>query len=186
MKTPETIAIEKAIAKETSKMGVFGCREVTIGWYGKQRVDYMTYETKGVWRCFEIKVSKSDFRSKAHNTFIGHFNYYVMPHSLYVELKAEIPDHIGVYAFFGQGVSLVRRAKRQELGEDEQVLKNSLIRSLAREAQKLEKIENPDYVERMNRLLQSAEKSAREWKERYHRANNELYELKHDKKESLV
>ena len=71
----------------TNKRGVFCCYEVTIGWYGKERVDYLTYDTNGVWRCYEIKVSKSDFYSKSHNTFLGHFNYYVMPEELYEQVK---------------------------------------------------------------------------------------------------
>jgi hypothetical protein len=28
-------------------MGVFGCFEVTIGFHGRERVDYMTLDTKG-------------------------------------------------------------------------------------------------------------------------------------------
>lgn len=46
MKTAETVALEKAIRRATYKMGTFGCYEVTIGYGGKERVDYMTYDTK--------------------------------------------------------------------------------------------------------------------------------------------
>lgn len=56
MKTAETVALEKAIRRVTRKTGVFGCYEVTIGFCGRERVDYMTYDTKGVFRCYEIKV----------------------------------------------------------------------------------------------------------------------------------
>lgn len=48
MKTAETVALEKAIRRATYKMGTFGCYEVTIGYGGKERVDYMTYDTKGI------------------------------------------------------------------------------------------------------------------------------------------
>lgn len=89
-KTDLTIKLEKDIYAATNKLGVFGCFEVTIGFYGKERVDYMTYDTKGIWRCYEIKVSKSDFHSKAKKTFIGHFNYYVMPRALYEEVRETI------------------------------------------------------------------------------------------------
>lgn len=179
MKTDETIAIEKAIAAETSKMGVFGCHEVTIGWFGKERVDYMTYDTKGIWRCYEIKVSKADFRSKAHNTFLGHYNYYVMPRALYEEVQAEIPDHIGVFVFYGKNVGLVKRPKRQNLGIDEQTLKNSLIRSLARDAEKLRKVDNPDFVERMNRQLVESNKQKDHWQSQYYKVKNDLYNITH-------
>ena len=52
MKTAETVALEKAIRRATRKTGVFGCYEVTIGFCGRERVDYMTYDTKGVFRCY--------------------------------------------------------------------------------------------------------------------------------------
>lgn len=58
MKTAETVALEKAIRRATYKMGTFGCYEVTIGYGGKERVDYMTYDTKGIFRCYEVKVSR--------------------------------------------------------------------------------------------------------------------------------
>ena len=96
-KTEETLKLEKAIYNLTAKQGVFGCYEVTIGWFGKERVDYMTYDTNGIFRCYEIKVSKSDFYSKAKHTFLGHYNYFVMPTELYEEVKQDIPSHIGVY-----------------------------------------------------------------------------------------
>lgn len=137
-KTAETISLERAIWTATKKQSTFGCFEVTIGWFGKERVDYMTYDTKGVWRCYEIKVTKSDFRSKAHNTFCGHFNYYVMPAELFEAVKHDIPKHIGVYIRSGYRpfVKCVKKPQRQQLAADEQVLKNSMIRSLSRDVGK--------------------------------------------------
>ena len=38
-KTELTQLLEDKIQSYTSKQGVFGYLEVTIGWYGKQRVD---------------------------------------------------------------------------------------------------------------------------------------------------
>ena len=73
-KSDLTLKLEREIWEATRKQGVFGCFEVTIGWFGDQRVDYITYDTNGIWRCFEIKVSKSDFYSKSKKSFIGHFN----------------------------------------------------------------------------------------------------------------
>ena len=111
-KTEKTAKLERSIWSATSKQGVFGCFEVTIGWFGKERVDYITYDTKGVWRCYEVKVSLSDFRSKAKKTFCGHYNYYVMPSELYEKVKDEIPSHVGVYV---NGHHSAKRAKKQEL-----------------------------------------------------------------------
>ena len=109
MKTAETVALEKSIRRATRKTGVFGCYEVTIGFCGRERVDYMTYDTKGVFRCYEIKVSKADFHSAAAKSFVGHYNYYVLTRELYDQVKEEIPDWIGVYI----GDYCAKKAKRQ-------------------------------------------------------------------------
>lgn len=46
--------------------------------------------------CYEIKVSKSDFHSSNGHNFVGNANYYVMPKELYLQVKDEIPEHVGV------------------------------------------------------------------------------------------
>lgn len=117
-----------------------------MGWFGKERVDYITYDTKGIWRCYEVKVSKSDFYSSAKKTFVGHYNYYVMPKELYEQVKGDIAPHIGVVA---EGSYSIKKALKQELGAEEKVLKDSLIRSLSREAEKLYKSDDPDYLNRL-------------------------------------
>lgn len=132
-KTEETLKLERAIFFATQKTGVFSCFEVTIGFFGKERVDYMTYDTKGIWRCYEIKVSLSDFRSSAKKTFCGHYNYYVLTRELYELVKGEIPKNIGVYI----GSFCAKPAKKQELLVEEKVLTDSFIRSLSREAAKV-------------------------------------------------
>lgn len=162
-KTEATLQLERDIWSATHKQGVFGCYEVTIGWFGKERVDYMTYDTKGIWRCYEIKVSKSDFHSEAHNTFIGNFNYYVLTKELYEQIKDEIPVHIGVYV----GNSCIKRAKRQELGEDEQVLKNSMIRSLYREVDKQIKSDTPLLIEQITRSRDRYKKESEKHRKQY-------------------
>lgn len=129
-KTPETLALESALFSYTA--GQFGCDEVTIGPAGRERVDYITWDFKGAWRCYEIKVSKADFRSKARKTFIGHLNYYVMPDALYEAVKAEIPEHIGVLVSSGPVLISRKKAIRQPLKADERKLIMSLMRSLFR------------------------------------------------------
>ena len=130
-KTDETIRLEKQIYLVTREKGVFGCPEVTIGLNGNERVDYMTFDTKGIWRCYEIKVSKSDFYSKAKLSFVGNYNYFVLTKKLYEEVKDDIPNHIGVYV----NGTCVKRAKKQKLVVDEQILRYSMIRSLYREVE---------------------------------------------------
>ncbi|WWU65591.1 hypothetical protein QJR26_04315 [Clostridium baratii] len=97
-----TKKLEKAIMRETSEW--FGCLEVTIGWYGRKRVDFMTMDSKEIFRCFEIKISKADFYSKHGHNFVGHFNYYVMPIELFEEVKEKLPKH--VYAVYFEPVKL--------------------------------------------------------------------------------
>ena len=162
-KTDLTQELEKEIWQATRKMGVFGCFEVTIGWFGNERVDYMTCDTKGIWRCYEIKVSKSDFNSKSKVTFVGHFNYYVLPQELYEQVKDEIPKHIGVYV----NGRCARRAKRQELAVSEKILSNSLIRSLYREAEKLIRSGEPSTIERLTRMWKRAQAERDEYRRKY-------------------
>jgi hypothetical protein len=170
-KTEETQKLERDIGIATKKMGVFGCYEVTIGWFGDERVDYMTYDTKGTFRCYEIKVSKPDFYSKSKKTFVGHFNYFVLTNALYEEVKHDIPNHIGVYV----GQSCVKRPKRQELLVDEKVLKDSLIRSLSRDVEKLLKSHDPNYVNRMNRLFEQERRVKEQYQKRLNDIQNMLF-----------
>jgi hypothetical protein len=146
-KTELTKKLERDLYFATEKQGVFRCFEVTIGFRGKQRCDFMTYDTNGIWRCYEIKISKSDFRSKAKNTFVGHYNYYCMPEELYEQVKDEIPNHIGVVCVYsyklyksnnkmGYAVKTIKNPKKQKLKTNEQILKDSLIRSLSRDVEK--------------------------------------------------
>lgn len=172
-KTELTTKLEKLIYSATNKMGCFGCFEVTIGWTGRERVDYMTYDTKGIFRCYEIKVSLSDFRSKAYKSFVGHYNYYVMPEELYEKVKDEIPKHIGVYT----GYQCIKKPKKQELLVDEQTLKNSLIRSLAREAQKLYRSANPDYINGLNRRIAHEQREKERYMDNYNQLTREVREI---------
>jgi hypothetical protein len=161
-KTELTLQLEKEIHKATARKGLFACFEVSIGWYSDERVDYITYDTKGIWRCYEIKVSKSDFHSKAKKTFVGHYNYFVMPKELYDNVKNEIPSHIGVYI----GDWCIKKAKKQELQVDENILKDSLIRSLYRDAEKLLKLNNPNLINQLRTKINklTEEKRKAEWK----------------------
>lgn len=168
MKTAETVSLEKAIRRATYKMGTFGCYEVTIGYGGRERVDYMTYDTKGIFRCYEVKVSKADFHSAAVKSFVGHYNYYVLTRELYDQVKGEIPDWVGVYI----GDYCAKKAKKQDLsGREyktrrsvggrstevstpwEDMLKESMIRSLYRDSDKLILTEDEQYIGRLKREI---------------------------------
>ena len=140
-----TEELSKNIYTTTSKAGVFGCFEVTIGFGGSERVDYMTYDTNGIIKCYEVKSSKEDFYSGAKWSFCGHYNYFVMTKELYDQVKHDIPPHVGVYA---GGVMSIKRAKRMN-EIDVELLKDSLIRSLSREFEKSYKSQQVEVLQRL-------------------------------------
>ncbi len=186
-KSDLTIQLERGIWHATKKQGTFGCFEVTIGWFGKERVDYVTFDTKNIWRCYEIKATKADFRSKNHNTFIGHLNYYVLPKTLYDEIKKEIPSGIGAFLLDDNGcVYCIKRATRRELKEDEQIMKNSMIRSLCREYQKQVSSNIPTLIEKKNWKIRELERQIRDYKQSYCRLQNKYYALEQNCKEGKI
>ena len=67
------------------------CRYSQLGRSGKQDI---------MIECYEIKISKADFKSKNGHNFVGNVNYYVVPNSLYHEVKDLVPEGIGVIVFF--------------------------------------------------------------------------------------
>lgn len=125
-----------------SKIGTYGCHEVGIGRKRLKHgiVDYLTYTEKdNIWKCYEIKISKSDFYSKAKHTFVGQYNYFVMPKELYEEVKNDIPNEIGVFIPDGRISELysIKKAKKKKMGTTTDVLIYSLIKSLSREHDKV-------------------------------------------------
>jgi len=78
----------------------------------------LTAETNFEWRCYELKVSLADFRSKAKLSFIGNYNYFVLPKALYEKVKDQIGPTIGVLVYHAflekkraaQGISVSKRS----------------------------------------------------------------------------
>ncbi|KRK64930.1 hypothetical protein FC72_GL001780 [Companilactobacillus tucceti DSM 20183] len=113
------------------------------------------------WRCFELKITKNDFHSKAKLSFIGNYNYFVLTKELFEEVKEEVkeevPDNIGVliYRAFDQKsvelspqtqrapgfLTIAKKAKYQDLQVDEKYLTSHFIASLFREVDKAKRIE---------------------------------------------
>jgi hypothetical protein len=181
-KTELTEKIEQTIYKETSIRAIFGCFEVTLGWYGKGRVDYMTMDTKDIFRCYEIKISKSDFHSEHGHNFVGHYNYYVMPKELYEQIKDEIPKEIGVYGSYecrdNICLTLLKKPKKRELKVEMDILKNSMIRSLSREVTKFYNTCDEKYINKLKKRIVKLEKSYKEMESRRIEASNELFFIK--------
>ena len=160
-KTTLTKSIEHALWVKTNGL-MYGCREVKIG-LGSNRhlltnreeyVDYMTITASGEITCYEIKVSKSDFKSNAALSFEGHRNYMVLPNTLYDEIKdtdyfkKKLPYHAGVITFNAANpvsqysLTTVKNCKKRDLSIGTQtLLMESLMRSLSREANKFYKVD---------------------------------------------
>lgn len=181
-KTDDTIQLENDIWYATQKTGVFGCFEVTIGFGGRERVDYMTYDTSGIFRCYEVKVSKKDFHSQHKHSFVGHYNYFVLTRDLWNQVAEEIPDHVGCFV----GRDCVKKPKKQDIdsktyktrrsinGRSTEVtmpytemLKDSFIRSLARDSQKLFKCGSENFVDKANRRIAESERLTQQYKDKY-------------------
>lgn len=175
MKTKETEQLEHDIRAATRKVGVFGCFEVTIGYAGKERVDFMTYEpAKKIFRCYEIKVTKEDFHSPAKKSFVGDYNYFVLTEELWETVKDEIPAEIGVYV----GQNCRKKAKRSTLPDTKkcemwrsiggkstkietplrEVLLESMVRSLYRDSDKLLQTHDEQLINRLKQRISKAEK----------------------------
>lgn len=139
MKTNLTKEIEKSIilTSKATGPGVYGCLEVTLGeGYGHERVDYMTMDCKGFFRCYEIKTSKSDFKSKAKKSFVGDFNYFVFDAKTYEQVKTEIDMKyygVGIYIYNGKECVLVKKPIKKNLHlYDKTKLMYCMVRSLSR------------------------------------------------------
>jgi hypothetical protein len=150
MKTILTTDIEQALFKhvrETSRINfIIGELDIGYKWGIVDALQATINKNKITWRCYEIKVSKKDFYSKAKLTFVGHFNYYVMPLELYEAIKHEIPKEIGVYVYKSvinmlgtttSYIEIIKKPKRLPLKVPTEHLASRFITSSHRDLYKL-------------------------------------------------
>jgi len=142
-----TKQLEKIAYKNLWKQGTYLCFEIGIpnpkgrGYKQSERVDLLSYETRGIWRFYELKISKPDFNSDCKLSWYGHFNYYIMPSDLYEKVKDEIPNNIGVYLANENGYFwCVKKPKRQKLMIEHDSLMFALMQGLSREYKKYRKL----------------------------------------------
>ena len=151
-----TLDIEEALYFYGIEHGEIIVEEVSMpdNW---GRVDTLSCRTKPdgshEWRCYEVKVSKGDFKSTAKVSFVGHYNYYVLPMEIYERFAKDIPPHIGVMVYmpYEENVtsdrlekgtlSIVKKAKKQKLEVDEGQLLNAFMHSLFREVKKAKRVD---------------------------------------------
>ena len=74
--------------------------------------------------CFEIKVTKSDFKSEHGHNFIGNMNYYVVPEEIFKEIYPLVPGEIGILVFYhGEkytGLRTKQTAVFREMSDEDQ------------------------------------------------------------------
>ena len=145
-----TKEIEHIAYKHFSKIGWYGCFEVAvpraiIDKYHRERVDFLTYETNGIWRCYEIKRNLQDWKSGSKLSWYAHYNYLICPPDLYNKIKDEIPNDIGVWLVYKTGnnkgfLDCVKKPKKKTLLCSHEDMMQSLVQALSREYKKYRKI----------------------------------------------
>ena len=136
MKRADTIELENALHKQTKEKRIYGCEEITIGFanqhMGNEIVDFMTMDSKGILKCYEIKVTLQDLKSSAKKSFYGHYNYLVVSKELYEQVKdfsPYIPSDVGVIV--GKALHSKKKCTKRNISkEQENMLKESIIRSM--------------------------------------------------------
>lgn len=137
---------------------VYWAKEVTFDYATSNtvRVDYMLFKPinnsvsgieKGDFSCYEIKSSVDDFHSKNGHNFIGDKNYYVMPESVFENVKNEIPYFVGVLCprqvFSGSStykLVVVKNAKKHDRTKSVSEMLLMMWRSSRREIVKARRI----------------------------------------------
>jgi len=181
-KRKETLEIENKLHYMCQQRRIYGCEEVTIGFYsnghGNEIVDFCTMDSKGILRCYEIKVTLSDLKSKAKKSWYGHYNYLFVTKDLYNKiydnLDTYIPKYVGVAVpcseLWSEGVEIVRNAKKQDLTiEQETMLKESMVRSMSYKLQKYREATDLSAISKLKSELRAADKDAKQYSEDAHR-----------------
>ncbi len=96
------------------------CEQTTCRWNGTSEVGTQ----KILLTCFEIKVTKSDFKSEHGHNFIGNMNYYVVPEEIFKEIYPLVPGEIGILVFYhGEkytGLRTKQKAVFREMSDEDQ------------------------------------------------------------------
>ena len=85
------------------------CEQTSCKWNGITKMGTLMI----LLTCFEIKVSKSDFKSEHGHNFIGNMNFYAVPEEIYKEIEPLVPPDIGILVYLHQGQYVGLRTKRK-------------------------------------------------------------------------
>lgn len=170
-KRKETLELEDKLHYMCRKRRIYGCEEVTIGFYnnghGNEIVDFCSMDSKGLLRCYEIKVTMADLKSRAKKSWYGHYNYLFVTPELFSKIQQNIheyiPDYVGVAVpcpnSWSDGIEIRWNAKKQDLTpEQETMLKESMIRSMSYKMQKYRDAADMEKYSKLNSELRAVEK----------------------------
>ena len=125
---------------------------------------------KGDFSCYEIKSSVDDFYSKNGHNFIGDKNYYVMPESVFENVKNEIPYFVGVLCprqvFSGSStyqLVVVKNAKKHDRTKSVSEMLLMMWRSSRREIVKARRIKKVEEVMETDVLIKNLREAANKW-----------------------
>ena len=145
-----SLSVQKHINPK-SDTRIYWAMEVTFDYAttAAVRVDFMKFKPvnntvsgieKGDFYCYEVKSSPEDFHSKNGHNFIGDYNYYNMPESVYEKIKNEIPYFVGVLIpesknYRGEWYDLksIKKARRRDRTRPVSEMLLMMFRSAARE-----------------------------------------------------
>lgn len=172
-KRKETIELEESLIKNTREKRIYGCEEITIGFYnnghGNEIVDFMTMDFKGIIKCYELKVTLQDLKSSAKKSWYGHYNYLVVSKELYDSVEdwnIYIPKSIGLLV--GNKLSVIKKPLKQEVDTSTEImLKESMIRSIY---WKIDKYKNANNLEKQKELMSKVRKAEKDRDTYYKRA----------------
>lgn len=169
-KRKETIDLENALIKNIREKRIYGCEEITIGFYnsghGNEIADFMSMDSKGIIRCYELKITLQDLKSNAKKSWYGHYNYLVVSSELYKLVKdwdEYVPKHIGIIV--GVSLNVVKKPSKQNIDKDTEImLKESLVRSMY---WKVDKYKNANNLEKQKELISKISKTEKERDKHY-------------------
>lgn len=157
-KRKETKEIECLLEKYAKGKRLYGCEEVTIGFFnaghGNEICDYVLMDAKGIVKCYEIKVTASDLKSHAKKSWYGNYNYLVITENLVEKLNTiELPEDIGIIVGikYDNGevgeLKSIKRSTKRDLSDAEQIMiKESMIRSMMWKIWKYKNVEDIEHV----------------------------------------
>lgn len=141
--------MECAKGLDTSKAMDLYCEKKSCFWNVRQEVGTQ----KILITSFEIKVSKSDFKSKHGHNHVCNLNYYAMPKELYPQVQDLIPEGIGVLVYLHEGSYVGLRMKRKsafvEMSDEDQ---KWMILSVMK---RLRDMESKEYWEHLRQIREN-------------------------------